>query len=109
MKDLYERYKDQGLVLIGVHTKNASERMAAFAKEQKIGYPIAIDAEGKTVKAFHVDSFPDYYVIGRGGKLRFADLANAELDAVVKKLLKEKPPKSAQKPKSGTRKKPIGS
>ncbi len=83
--------------------------MAAFAKEQKIGYPIAIDAEGKTVKAFHVDSFPDYYVIGRSGKLRFADLANRELDAVVKKLLKEKPPKNAPKPKSGGRKKPIGS
>ena len=109
MKDLYERYKDQGLVLIGVHTKNASERMAAFAKEQKIGYPIAIDAEGKTVKAFHVDSYPDYYVIGRGGKLRFADLANSQLDAVVKKLLKEKPPKGTTKPKTGERKKPIGS
>ena len=83
--------------------------MAAFAEEHGIDYPIAVDAEGKTVDAFHVDSFPDYYVIGRGGKLRFADLANAELDAVVKKLLKEKPPKSGSKPKAGDRKKPIGS
>ena len=83
--------------------------MAAFAKEQKIGYPIAIDAEGKTVKAFHVDSFPDYYVIGRGGKLRFADLANNELDAVVKKLLKEKPPKADPKLRGRDRKKPVGS
>ena len=66
--------------------------MAAFAKEQEIPYPVAIDVDKKTVKAFAVDSFPDYYVIDRAGKLRVADLANSELERVVKVLLKEKAP-----------------
>ena len=44
----------------------------------------------KTVKAFRVDSYPDYYVIDRSGKLRVADLKNSEVDRVVELLLKEK-------------------
>lgn len=88
---------------------NASDRMAAFAKEKGINYPIAIDTKGETVKAFAVDSFPDYYVIDRAGKLRVADLANSELDRVVAQLLKEKVPgDGGSSPKGKGARKPIG-
>ncbi len=65
--------------------------MADFVKKEKIPYPVAIDTEGKTVEAFAVDSFPDYYVIDRSGRVRVADLANAELDRVIEILLREQP------------------
>ncbi len=64
--------------------------MPDFVREQGILYPVAIDTEGKTVASFHVDSFPDYYVIDKSGNLRVADLANAELDRVIELLLKER-------------------
>jgi hypothetical protein len=64
--------------------------MPDFIREQGILYPVAIDTEGKTVESFHVDSFPDYYVIDKSGNLRVADLANAELDRVIELLLKER-------------------
>lgn len=73
--------------------------MADFAKEQGINYPIAIDTDKKTVTAFKVDSYPDYYVIDRAGKLRFADLANKELDRAIAMLLAEKAPKKSKKGK----------
>lgn len=92
LKELYAKYQDQGLVLIGVHTKNAGDKMAGFVEEQGIEYPVALDADGDTVKAFAVDSFPDYYMIDRSGVLRFADLANAEVDRAVLALLAEKAP-----------------
>ena len=63
--------------------------MPAFVQEQGIGYPVAIDVEKKTTTAFQVDSFPDYYLIDRAGRLRFADLANGELDRAVQLLLGE--------------------
>ena len=65
--------------------------MADFVKKEKIPYPVAIDTEGKTVEPFAVDSFPDYYVIDRSGRVRVADLANAELDRVIEILLREQP------------------
>ena len=91
LKEVYQRSKDQGLVLIGVHTERGQETMAAYVRENEIPYPVAYDTEGGTVAAFHVDSYPDYYVIDRAGNLRIADMANAELDRVIEILLKEKP------------------
>jgi hypothetical protein len=99
LAELYRRHKDQGLVLIGVHTTNAGEQMAAFVKEQGIDWPVAIDVEDATTKAFKVDSYPDYYLIDRSGKLRVADLANADLDRAVEILLKEEPPGAKGKEK----------
>ena len=90
LKKLYKTYKDKGLVILGVHTTNAGEKMAAFAKEQEIPYPVAVDVDKKTVKKYAVDSFPDYYLIDKKGRLRVADLQNGELDRVVKILLAEK-------------------
>lgn len=66
--------------------------MAGFAEEQGIDYPIAIDVEDRTKKAFRVDSFPDYYLIDRAGNLRVADLANGDLDRAVEVLLAEEAP-----------------
>ncbi len=93
LKELHEKYGKKGLVIIGVHTKNAAEKMADFVKKSGIPYPVCVDATGATVKAFRVDSFPDYYLIDRAGKLRFADLANGELDRAIATLLAEKPVK----------------
>ena len=92
LKKLHAENKDKGLVLIGVHSKNGGDKMKAFVEEQKIDYPVAIDSEGKTLAAFGGNSFPDYFVIDRAGNLRFADLANAELDRAVAALLAEKAP-----------------
>lgn len=98
LEKLHARYEDQGLVLIGIHTTNGGEKMAEFVKEQKISYPVAIDVKQKTKSAFRVDSFPDYYVIGRAGKLRVADLANGDLEKAIKMMLAEKAPeKPAEK------------
>mgnify|MGYP003676513705 CR=1 FL=1 len=95
LKELSAKYADQGLVLIGIHSKSGAEKAPAFVADKGIGYPIALDSEGKTVAAFGVDSFPDYYVIDRSGKLRVADLPNAELEATIKVLLAEPVPASA--------------
>ena len=89
LKDLHAKHKDAGLVIIGIHTANQGDKMAEFVKEQSIPWPVAVDTTGQTVKAFRVDSFPDYYVIDRSGKLRVADLANADLERAITALLKE--------------------
>lgn len=85
-----QRYADQGLVIIGVHTKNGADKMAEVAEKSGIPYPIAVDSTGATVRSYAVDSYPDYYLIDRAGNLRVADLANGDLDRAVQFLLAEK-------------------
>ncbi len=90
--ELVAKHKDQGLVVIGVHTTNGGDKMAAFVAEQKIPYATAIDVDNETTKAFAVDSYPDYYLIDRAGNLRVADLQNAAVDAAIATLLAEPAP-----------------
>jgi len=68
--------------------------MEEFAGTAGIDYPIAVDAQDATVGAYAVDSYPDYYLIDRAGKLRLADLANAELERAIVALLAEPAPGS---------------
>ncbi len=98
LKELYEKFNSQGLEIVGIHTQGAKAKARDFVAEQKIPYRVAIDKadptqRGKsiTIKSlYRVDSYPDYYLIDRNGTLRFADLANSEVDRAVELLLKEK-------------------
>ncbi|MBK8101081.1 MAG: TlpA family protein disulfide reductase [Planctomycetes bacterium] len=92
LKELFAANKDKGLVILGIHTKNGAETVADFVKEQAIPWPIATDADGKTVQAFAVDSYPDYYLVDRAGNLRVADLQNGAVDEAVAALLAEPAP-----------------
>src|SRR5438034_10492924 len=71
--EMMEKYGGKGLVIIGVCIKNGADKFAATVKEKGMKDPVAVDADGKTEKAYHVDGYPDYYLIDRAGKLRIAD------------------------------------
>jgi hypothetical protein len=64
--------------------------MAETAKARGIAYPICVDAKGLTNAEYVVDSYPDYYIIDREGRLRGADIGNGSLEATVDRLLAEK-------------------
>lgn len=88
---LARRYADRGLVVLGIHTRNAAEKMRDFLVQHEIDFPVALDAKGETVAAFAVDSYPDYYLIDRKGILRLADLRNDEVERAILMLLDEDP------------------
>jgi cytochrome c biogenesis protein CcmG/thiol:disulfide interchange protein DsbE len=87
---LAREYADEGLVFIGVCHPKGSERMAQTVKEREIAYPVAIDADGKTIEQYRVNGYPDYYIIDRQGRLRIADCANKSVREAVEYLLAEK-------------------
>jgi cytochrome c biogenesis protein CcmG/thiol:disulfide interchange protein DsbE len=89
--DLYERYKEDGLVVIGVCNSRGADTMAKTAEDRGIKYPVAADLDGATVASFAVDSFPDYYFVDRAGKLRILDCNNDNVEDAIKLLLAEKP------------------
>ncbi len=98
LKQLYEKFNKQGLEIVGIHTQGAKEKARDFVAEHEIPYRIAIDKadpkkKGKSItigELYRVDSYPDYYLVDRNGTLRYADLANKEIDRAIEKLLKEK-------------------
>lgn len=88
--ELMKKYGDKGLVIIGVCARNGVERMADTVKKYGIEYPVAADADDQaTVKAYLANSFPDYYIIDRKGILRWADIANLDVEKAIQLLLEE--------------------
>jgi thiol-disulfide isomerase/thioredoxin len=92
-----EKYKDQGLVVIGVHSpefdfeKNAANVQRA-AKDMRIGYPIVIDSDLAIWRAFKNDYWPALYFIDTQGHIRhhqFGEGDYAESERVIQQLLAE--------------------
>ena len=91
--ELLKKYKDQGLVIIGVCTSSdGQEQFAANAQEHHIQYPAARDPELKTEKAWAVHYYPTYAVIDRKGIVRIIGLQPDHVEDVVQKLLAEPAP-----------------
>jgi cytochrome c biogenesis protein CcdA/thiol-disulfide isomerase/thioredoxin len=90
-----EKYRDHGLVVIGVHAPEfAFERnvdnIKNAIKTLKIGYPVAIDNEYKIWRAFENEYWPAHYFIDANGKVRhhhFGEGEYAESERVIQRLL----------------------
>ena len=86
LNELAQKYKDD-LVIIGMCAQRGAETMAETAKEWGITYPVAKDVEDKTRITYGGDSFPDYFIIDREGRVVVADCKNGEVDRVLAMLL----------------------
>ncbi|MFM1559392.1 MAG: TlpA family protein disulfide reductase [Roseibacillus sp.] len=84
---IHEKF-GKDVVFIGVCNKRGGEKMAQMVKDKGIKYPVALDKDGKTVAAYAVNGYPDYYIFDRAGKLVVADCANSKVKAVLEMLLK---------------------
>lgn len=91
-----EKYRDQGLVVIGVHAPEfAFERdVANVAKEAKklgIDYPIAIDNNYRIWQAFNNQYWPAHYFIDANGRIRYQHFGEgdyAQSERVIQTLLR---------------------
>ena len=93
-----EKYKNDGLVVIGVHTPEfAFEKdpanVAKSLTDLKITYPVAIDSNYAIWKAFNNEYWPAHYFIDANGTIRyhhFGEGKYAESEEVIQQLLREK-------------------
>jgi thiol-disulfide isomerase/thioredoxin len=87
--ELFEKYHDKGLEMIGVCTDEGQENYQQVVKDKGFKYPTARDANAKSEKAWSVFWFPTYAVIDRQGRLRAIGVAGDDVEQVVQKLLAE--------------------
>ena len=92
-----EKYKNDGLVVIGVHTPEfAFEKQPANVKKAvadlKIDYPVAIDNNYAIWRAFDNMYWPAHYFIDAQGRIRhhhFGEGEYAKSEEVIRQLLRE--------------------
>ncbi|TDN56507.1 cytochrome c biogenesis protein DipZ [Scandinavium goeteborgense] len=92
-----EKYRDQGLVVIGVHSPEfAFERdinnVTKEAKKLGVTYPIAIDNNFGIWQAFNNQYWPAHYFIDANGHIRYMHFGEgnyAESERVIQELLRQ--------------------
>jgi thiol-disulfide isomerase/thioredoxin len=92
-----ERYRDDGLVLIGVHTpefefEHDVEKIRSALGEMGIAYPIAVDNDYAVWRAFNNNYWPALYFADAEGQIRhhrFGEEDYERSERVIQQLLTE--------------------
>jgi cytochrome c biogenesis protein CcdA/thiol-disulfide isomerase/thioredoxin len=97
VKSWYERYRDQGLIVIGVHAPEFAfekdpRNVTRAVRELGITYPVALDSNYAIWQAFHNEYWPAHYFIDAQGRIRghhFGEGDYAESEQLLRQLLTE--------------------
>jgi len=92
-----ERYEDQGLVVVGVHTpefpfEQDVDNVREAAKEMRVEYPIALDSDYAVWRAFDNNYWPAVYIADVEGRIRhnqFGEGGYEECERVIQALLRD--------------------
>jgi thiol-disulfide isomerase/thioredoxin len=92
-----EKYRDQGLVVVGVHTPEFAfeknlHNVRGAARDLRVGYPIAIDSDYAVWRAFANNAWPAIYLIDAQGRVRYRHLGEGEYERterMIQQLLAE--------------------
>ncbi len=97
LRDWYRQYKDQGLVLIGVHTpefefeKNPAN-VARAIRELGVEWPVVQDNDYQIWNAYANQYWPAHYFIDAAGRVRYFHFGEGDYDGserIIRALLKE--------------------
>lgn len=102
----YEKYKDQGFVVVGVHTpefefEKKTANVADAIKRHQISYPVAQDNDYATWQAYDNHYWPAHYLIDAKGHIRhvhFGEGKYEETEAAIVELLQEAGQSVAESP-----------
>jgi thiol-disulfide isomerase/thioredoxin len=92
-----QKYKDQGLVVIGVHSpefafEHSVDNVRRAAKEMRVDYPIAIDSDYGIWRALKNEYWPALYFLDARGHIRhhqFGEGDYEQSERIIQQLLAE--------------------
>ena len=92
-----EKYEDQGLVVVGVHTpefpfEREVDNVRQAAKDMRVEYPIVLDSDYAVWRAFSNQYWPAVYVADAEGRIRhhqFGEGGYAECERTIQQLLRD--------------------
>lgn len=97
LQALHDKFAAQGFKVIGVSVdEGGAEAVKQFVTENKITYPIALDADSRIANVLRTTVLPTSVIIGRDGRITWRRIGavmpneTSSLEAVVKHALAKK-------------------
>jgi thiol-disulfide isomerase/thioredoxin len=93
----YEKYRDQGLMVIGVHAPEFSfernlNNVRSAVKDLRVEHPVAVDNEHVIWRTFRNNYWPALYFVDAQGRVRhqhFGEGAYDQSEMIIQQLLRE--------------------
>ena len=104
VREWHRKYKDQGLVVVGVHSPEFAyekniDNVKRAVEELDVRFPVAIDNNFAIWRAFNNRYWPAHYFIDAKGRIRFHHFGEGQYqksEQVIRQLLEE--PRQEAKP-----------
>jgi cytochrome c biogenesis protein CcmG/thiol:disulfide interchange protein DsbE len=92
LQQAWQRYHDQGLVLVGVGYNDTEPNALAYLAEFDVTYPNGPDLRGVIGQRYRVQGVPETWFVDRAGQIvhvEIGPLTQEKLDAVLEPLMKD--------------------
>jgi peroxiredoxin len=86
----YEKYKDKGLVVVGVNIGESPITIEPFIKELGVNFPIVLDRKSEITKLYRIGPIPTTFFISPDGKVEeifIGEMKEAYIESKVMKIL----------------------
>ncbi|WP_455217511.1 peroxiredoxin family protein [Kaarinaea lacus] len=97
MEEVYQRYEDQGFVVLAVNEWEDADRVFVYTGQLSIAptFPILFDKLGEVADSYVVKGLPTTVLLNRKGQVVYRaiggrDFNHPEVDKVIRNLLNEK-------------------
>jgi thiol-disulfide isomerase/thioredoxin len=90
MQELYEQYRDQGLVILAVDMEEDAATVRRWIEQGGYTFTFVLDGDGQQVKRWNVVAAPTSYFVAPDGVIRdqkLGAISRAEMEAKVQSLL----------------------
>ncbi len=90
LENTWRKYKDKGVVFVGVDYVDTDKEAMAFIQEFNVTYPNGPDIGTDRARAFHIQGVPETYFVGKDGQLygnHIGPIDEATLSAKIDELL----------------------
>lgn len=92
LQTFYEKYKEDGFVLIAIDQEETSDVVQPFVEEFGLTFPIWLDLDYLAQQQFHTANLPSSYVVDREGVVRLmwiGGISKKNLEKYVPDIIRE--------------------
>jgi thiol-disulfide isomerase/thioredoxin len=96
LQAIHDKYDARGLKVVGVSVDEGGDaEVKKFVDENKVTYPIAVDAEGRVASVLRTTVLPTSVLIGRDGRIVWRKIGpvlpneTAALDTLIEQTLRK--------------------